>query len=569
MLLYFYLFKPVLQISGYTVLKSRKIMFVTVISLFLMITLTIAIGEEADNSQKNVQNIVKGMSIDEKIGQLLMIGVPGTSLNKSSKELISAYRPGGLILFGYNYRTTGQLYELNKSLQDYSVSKKSLPMFISIDQEGGRVRRITGQGVTQFPGNMAAGSANDPLLTYRWARILALQLRRLGVNMNLAPDIDVNNNPDNPVINTRSFGSNPEIVARHGRAYVKGLQEGGVMAVAKHFPGHGDTSVDSHKTLPVIPYNIKRINSVELVPFKESVAAGVSSVMTAHILYPEIDKNGLPATLSPVFLNKILREYMKFDGLVMTDDMEMGAIAGNMDIGSAAVAAINAGADIILVTTHHNTKNIYNGFIEAYKKGLLTEERINKSVERIVRAKLKYGIVNPQKTYSYINSYSSDSDYREMVSAEKLNNLISQKALYFYRGVPERDYTYSSKAHLFTNNSFIKKQFAVTNAVKIYSISQLFIKLREIPVEETVYVQLCDSQASIAHRLKTFSANNNNIVILSTENPFEITKYSGTIPVLFSFSNTQESIKAVCDALKGKIDVKDYISIDLGFGRSE
>ena len=234
-------------------LKSRKIMVVSVISFFLVITLTKVIGEEVDDDQKNVQNIVKNMSIEEKIGQLLMIGVPGTAINKSSRELIASYRPGGLILFGYNYRTTEQLKKLNNSLQNYASGKKSLPMFISIDQEGGRVRRITGQGVTQFPGNMAAGSANDPLLTYRWARILGIQLRRLGVNMNLAPDVDVNNNPDNPVINTRSFGSDPEIVARHGRAYVKGLQKGGVMAVAKHFPGHGDTSADSHKTLPVIP----------------------------------------------------------------------------------------------------------------------------------------------------------------------------------------------------------------------------------------------------------------------------------------------------------------------------
>ncbi len=551
------------------IVKSGHLRHIFFILPVFFICVTSSVADETSVSPDPVIKIVNSMSIEEKIGQLLMIGVPGTRIGTASKKLISAYRPGGLILFGYNYRTTEQLKQFNHSLQQHAVNSSSVPMFISIDQEGGRVRRITGTGITQFPGNMCAGSANDPLLTYRWGRILGMQLRMVGVNMNLAPDVDVNNNPDNPVINTRSFGSDPVLVSRHGDAYIKGLQGGGVMAVAKHYPGHGDTAQDSHKVLPVIPYNRKRLDAVELLPFRSAVSAGVSSIMTAHILYPEIEKNGMPATLSPIFLSSILRDEMKFNGLIMTDDMEMGAIAGNMKIGEAALVAVKAGADIILVTTHHNTKTIFNHLLNAVKEGTLSTERLNSSVERIIRSKIGFHIVNPNEPYSLMNVPAVERNYKDIATAEKVNRLISEKGLYFYRGAHERELSFSRKAHLFTDSSALKKLLASNPSLTVYPVSSLFTKLPSISRGDTVYVELRDSQATLAHRLKNHSEKNRNVIIISAENPFEITRYSGTVPVLFSFSNTNASYRAIADAVTGKIHVKDYSTINLGFGRGE
>jgi beta-N-acetylhexosaminidase len=251
---------------------------------------------------------IAAMSLEEKVGQLFQIGFSTPAVSDQIKDMIENYHVGGVIYFSRNLENSAQTAELSNKLQQLALnSGAELPLFISADQEGGTVTRL--KGATHFPGNMALGAASDQDLTEEVAAATAVELKNLGINVNLAPVLDVNNNPANPVIGVRSFGEDPELVAELGAAYIKGLQSEGVTATAKHFPGHGDTDTDSHLDLPIINHQRSRLDRVELYPFKKAIEVGVDSIMTAHVYFPAIEKeDGIPATLSKSVLTDLLRE---------------------------------------------------------------------------------------------------------------------------------------------------------------------------------------------------------------------------------------------------------------------
>jgi beta-N-acetylhexosaminidase len=532
----------------------------SILTLFLMIILSpfLVSQEKQEHS----------LTIEQKVGQLMMVGVPGKQINSTMKTLIDNYSPGGFIFFGYNLGSAAEIKELTANLQRYSVQSGSLPLFISIDQEGGRVVRIT-DGVTQFPGNMAFGSADDEKLVENAARVTGIQLRLLGVNMNLAPDIDVNNNPDNPVINTRAFGSRPEHVARLGRAYITGLQSVKCMAVAKHFPGHGDTKTDSHKALPLINYTIERLKQVELVPFEAAVKENSSAIMSAHIRYPKVEPLPYPATLSHRFLTEMLREDMGYDGLIMTDDLEMGAIAGKLKLGEASVRAIDAGADVILVTTHKNTGVIFSALVNAVKSGKISEERLNQSVNRILRAKTAYKIYNPENPTDLIPYNVSEEHQRYLKYASLINSIVSQKALYFFNGSEGKQVKLRDEDSLsvIIPYSSTFKSVLGRKSVPFTTRSSFLKSIKNDNTLRYVYYEVRDKNVSDITSLASRLPTNYILILISTDNPFVVTKQSGTLPVLFTFSNTQASYNAVVDAIQGNFEVKTDINIDLGFGR--
>ncbi|MFN2362944.1 MAG: glycoside hydrolase family 3 N-terminal domain-containing protein, partial [Halarsenatibacteraceae bacterium] len=271
--------------------------------------------------------IIKEMSLQEKLGQLMMIGFNGQRLTAELAEMISKYNVGGIIYFARNIEIPEQVARLSSEIQRVSLESNSIPALISADEEGGVVTRV--KGMTHMPGLMAIGATGDYQEAFKAAKTAGNQLKYLGINMNLAPVLDINNNPENPVIGVRSFGSDPFEVSKFGKKYIAGLQEAEVVACGKHFPGHGDTSVDSHNDLPVIEYGLDRLVEVELRPFKEAINAGIDSIMTAHIAYPELTSEvGLPATLSKKILIGILREKLGFKGMIITDCMEMNGIVG-------------------------------------------------------------------------------------------------------------------------------------------------------------------------------------------------------------------------------------------------
>ena len=331
--------------------------------------------------------MIAEMTIEEKVGQLIMVGFEGTQANEAIETHIRERFVGGVVLFSRNIQSPQQTAELTNELQRLAeATARQIPLLIGIDQEGGWVIRLK-EGATVLPGNMALGATNSTELAERAGEITAVELAAVGVNLNFAPVMDVNNNPDNPVIGRRSFGESPELVSRLGIPYIRGLQRNGVLATVKHFPGHGDTTVDSHFELPTVSHDLERIHALELQPFRAAIDADVAAIMTAHIIYPAFDA-ARPATLSPTILTDLLRKELGFDGLLITDDMEMKAIDDRYRSGEAAVMAVEAGADIVMVLwTPAKQIEVFDALLSAIKSGRISQARLDQSIERILKSK--------------------------------------------------------------------------------------------------------------------------------------------------------------------------------------
>src|SRR5581483_10891840 len=265
------------------------------------------------------------------------------------------------------------------------------PLLIAIDQENGIVQRM-GEAATLFPGNMALGAIGSNDLAYDVALATGRELKALGINMNLAPVMDVNNNAANPVIGVRSFGEDPQLVARLGSAMAKGYQDAGVISCLKHFPGHGDTAVDSHLALPLIPHALERLEPVELVPFRRGIEAGAASVMVAQLAFPALPRDdALPATLSSAIIQGLLREKMGFEGVIVSDCLEMRAISDTFGSELAAVMALQAGIDLVLVShTDTRQRGSFEAIREAALTGELSAQVVQQAAERIVKLKARY-----------------------------------------------------------------------------------------------------------------------------------------------------------------------------------
>jgi beta-glucosidase-like glycosyl hydrolase len=355
---------------------------------------------------------LRRMTLDEKIGQLLSVGVNATFLNQESEAFRELRRQvernhiGGIILF------RGSVYE-STHLVNRMQQLARRPLLISADLEAGSGMRF--EDTINFPWNMAVGATGNPEYARRQGEVTAREARAMGVQQIFAPVVDVNNNAANPVINVRSYGEDPHSVARMAAAFTEGAQAGGVIATAKHFPGHGDTAVDSHRGLPVIDVGRARLDAVELVPFRATINAGVGSVMIAHIGLPQIDPTTvsplprtepkrpgyadsevlvenarLPATLSPVVVGGLLRRDLGFDGLIVTDALDMSGLTIYFAPGEAAVRAVAAGADVLLKPSDPDA--VVRGLREAVAQGRLTEKRIEESARRLLAAKFDLGL---------------------------------------------------------------------------------------------------------------------------------------------------------------------------------
>ena len=387
--------------------NGRTFIFVTNDKSFDKIGIHVKDGQASLEKQKGtkydlITKAIHSMSVKEKVGQMLMPdfrnwnGKPVTEMNDEIRELVKKYHLGGVILFRENVVTNEQTVRL---IDAYKKANEDYGLLLSIDQEGGIVTRL--QSGTDFPGNMALGATRSIELAESVGHAIGSELHSLGINMNLAPVLDVNNNPDNPVIGVRSFGEDPQLVADLGTAYAKGLQKAGMAATAKHFPGHGDTAVDSHLGLPSVPHDKERLLKVELYPFQQAMDQGMDAIMTAHVTFPKIDptkviskKDGteiaLPATLSYEVLTNLVRKEMGFEGVISTDALNMKAIADHFGPVDTAIRAVNAGTDIVLMPV--GLEEVANGLYAAVENGEVTEERLNQSVERLLTLKAKRGI---------------------------------------------------------------------------------------------------------------------------------------------------------------------------------
>ncbi|MFC1611595.1 beta-N-acetylhexosaminidase [Myxococcota bacterium] len=369
----------------------RRRPFVLLIVCTLPAVRAAAIDLPKRGQEPDVDRIIASMTLEEKVGQLLMIGFGGTQVTPHIRKWIRDRHVGGVALFSRNIVDFEQTVRFTREL--HQQADGHIPIFIALDQEGGNVVRVK-DGAIILPGNMALGASRSPTLAYVAGQSLAIDLRLLGFNMNLAPVLDINSNPQNPVIGIRSYGERPELVGELGTWYVRGQQEMGVVAVAKHFPGHGDTQSDSHFAMPAIDADLSRLEAVELWPFRRAMDAGLDAVMTAHIALPQIaEESHLPATLSRTILTRILRKGMGFQGVVITDGLEMQGIVEQYGSGRAAVMAVQAGADMpMILWTIKKKEEVYRTLLKAVRNGEISRKRLDRSVRRILTVKARRGL---------------------------------------------------------------------------------------------------------------------------------------------------------------------------------
>lgn len=330
------------------------------------------------------------MTITEKIGQRLVGGFPGNEMSPDFIRLVKEYKIGNVILFQHNVESSAQLLRLCGDIQALVRRETGHDAFITIDQEGGAVTRLPREAVN-VPGAMALAATGAEENVYRAARLTAAELRAFGINFNLAPSADVNCNPHNPIIGVRSYGDRPGQVEQFAAAALRGYLDGGIMACAKHFPGHGDTAMDSHVSLPCIDKSLEELEAMELRPFRALIGAGCPAVMTTHILFPQLEPSGVPATMSRRLVTGLLKGQLGFKGLVLSDCMEMDAVAKYFGTAKGAAAAMAAGVDLVFVS--HTVETLEQAALAcraAAEAGEIHAAELDASVENILRYKAEY-----------------------------------------------------------------------------------------------------------------------------------------------------------------------------------
>ena len=328
------------------------------------------------------------------IGQLIFIGISGHSLTAEEKKFIVENNISGITLFGRNVAEPKQVHDLCSEIQSLRhQTKDKIPFFIAIDMEGGRVHRLKSP-FTQWPAVANLGRVNNPTLSFDFARCMGNELQSVGINLDWAPCVDIFSNPKNTIIGDRSAGTTVDLVETHSSAMVRGYVKSGIISCAKHFPGHGNTLIDSHLDLPIEEKTLDELRTLELLPFKKAMRARVDMIMSAHIRYPQIDPDW-PATLSAIFLKKLLREELRFRGIVVTDDLGMGALAKYHKKEDIPVRALQAGVDMLLYCNEPDSPPVaIESVFSALANGKLSKDQIQQSYNRVISLK-KEKLQNP------------------------------------------------------------------------------------------------------------------------------------------------------------------------------
>ncbi|MUK88963.1 beta-N-acetylhexosaminidase [Ornithinibacillus sp. L9] len=535
------------------------------------------IVKQQDDRYNVINNAIEGMTLNEKIGQMLMPdfrnwdGENVTEMLPEIEQLIQDYHLGGVILFRENVVTTEQTARLVAAYQE-AADKYGLLM--TIDQEGGIVTRL--QSGTDMPGNMALGATRSTEIAHDVGEAIGQELNALGINMNLGPVLDVNNNPDNPVIGVRSFGESPELVADLGIAYTQGLQSTGVAATAKHFPGHGDTAVDSHLGLPEVPHDKERLLEVELYPFQQVMDENIDAIMTAHVTFPKIDdtkviskKDGseisLPATLSHKVLTGLMREEMGYDGVIITDALNMNAITDHFGAVDAVIRSVKAGTDIILMPV--GLEEVADGLREAVETEEISENRIEESVERILTLKIERGIV---KSESQLPIDEIVDNAKQVVGAEAHKQVEEEAANQSITLIQNKDalpFNFSNEDKLaVVGNTYIDSLY---NSVSSYHENTDLIRASG-PLSDDQLEQLQDASAVIVGTY-TYNVNGRSetnpqmqmvnqlieqldvpVVGVGIRNPYDIMAFPEIDGYLTQYGFRDASFKATAATLFGE-----------------
>ena len=515
----------------------------------------------------NVTNLMSNLTLEEKIGQIMLIGFEGLTLDADLRDMIEHYHIGSVIYYARNVASPQQVARLNAELQQTALDSGHPGLIISIDQEGGRVTRLyENQGFTEFPSAMAL-SATDNLDEVRQsARLMAAELKALGFNCDMAPDLDVNNNPANPVIGTRSFGSDPQRVADYGVTYLQTLQSAGILPVGKHFPGHGDTGLDSHINLPTVPHDRARLDAIELAPFKAAIQADVAALMSAHITFPAIEPTpGLPATLSQQVLTGLLRNELGFDGLIFTDELGMGALGeGGYPPPQAAVAALKAGADVLLFNLdyalHRETHRL---LVAALESGEIPMSRLDDAVRRILSVKERFGILQPAPIdLDHLGDQVGTTDHRSRMDT------IAAHSITLLRD--------TDHAIPLTSTAYVIEVPAARGLAAALDATAISSDANPTAANIRTAVGLVRSKRPIVVGLVNTAANPNQarlvqalidahatVIVVALRDPYDLAAVPDAPTMLASYGTTPSSLRALAAVLKGAVVAQGKLPVDL------
>lgn len=513
------------------------------------------------------------MTLKEKIGQMIMTGFQSSAITPEILELITEYKISNIILFSYNLEYSKQIYELCKKL-DYIIRESTgYPALIAVDQEGGVVSRLPKE-MNNIPGAMLIGATDKEEYAYRAGAITGEELRALGINMDLAPVLDVNNNPNNPVIGVRSYSSDPYKVARFGVNMMKGLHSAGVMSTIKHFPGHGDTAVDSHLGLPVIKKELDQLMECELIPFIEAIKEGAPCVMSSHILFPKLEKENKPATMSKAILTDLLRHKLGFKGIIMTDCMEMGAIKDYYGTAKGAVEALKAGAQIITVShTPQLVKETIHLIEEGVKKGEIPIELIDEAVENILKYKNTYknslAISNLEPTYSvkYRNEISKITEEGIVKVTPQELPIIKEDTIFI------SPYAYQSTLASSAVNKglhfakYMSGKFGGTYFDIPINPDQLVIEdiLKQVNKKALVVCGLYNGHMNNGQieLVNHISENGNTVIAITLRNPSDLALLHDDVHKIAGFEYNETVFEAIVNILKKEIDPIGKLPVQL------
>lgn len=401
---------------------------IKIVIIFLFVILLIGCGNENKDEKKEsnvnkelseidkkVEEQLEKMTLEEKIGQMIIVFYASDHMDNTLKSALTEVQPGGFILFKDNITTYEKTLKLIKEIKELV----SIPMFMSIDEEGGTIQRLyylKDKEITDIPDMYEVGKKNDLSLTYEVGKVIAEELRVFGINMDFAPVIDVFSNPLNTVIGKRSFGDNPSLVSKNGYELAKGLEDNGVIAVYKHFPGHGNTSVDSHENLPIVDKTKEELMNFDLIPFIDAINNNAKVIMIGHLAVPDITKDNTPASLSKTLITDFLKKELKYDGLVITDALNMKALTNYYSDSEICGKAVDAGVDILLMPS--SSRKCLKSVLDEIKSGKIDEKRIDESVRKIL--KLKYEKIEKDYNNYLDNTYLNSVEHNNVI--DKIKN---------------------------------------------------------------------------------------------------------------------------------------------------
>ncbi|WP_158976780.1 glycoside hydrolase family 3 N-terminal domain-containing protein [Cellulophaga sp. L1A9] len=521
-------------------------------------------------SQKNwVEAKYNAMSLEERVGQLFMVSVASNQNRAATdkiKQIISENHIGGVIF------SNGGPVQQAKLTNSYQSASK-IPLLIGMDAEWGLAMRL--DSTYAFPWNMTLGAIRDSSVVERVGKQIGKHAKRLGVNINFAPDIDINTNPKNPIIGNRSFGEDRENVTRNGIAFMKGMESEQVLSSGKHFPGHGDTSSDSHKTLPEIPFSRKRLDSIEMYPFKKLIDAGISSIMVAHLSVPSLElQKDLPSSLSEQIISGILKEELGFKGLVFTDALNMNGVGVSKKPGDVELAAFNAGNDILLMPK--DVVAAKKRLLEAYGKGRISEKRLETSVKKILMAKYKVGLntykpVVLKNLYEDLNSLENDLVYERAIenaitvakndfSLLPIRTLENKKIAYIELGDDSGDVFFKT-LNKYTTVTKIDKNTITSGSKSLASYNLIIVghhKSNESPWKSYTYSSGDLNVLNSIGALRT-----SNLILAEFAKPYALTavKLEKINSVVVGYQNSAIAQEKVAEVIFGAIGAKGKLPV--------